>query len=96
MEAVIWPILLIALNMTLLIAHIENSVLKCSLFMILGFLLGNLFGYLLWVGKTGYLLSPDYETRGFILIKLGYYFLVTSLFFVCLTILSWLKNPSRY
>jgi hypothetical protein len=94
-DAVIWPALLVILNTELLATHIENSELKCSLFMLLGFLLGTISGYIIWGVNTGCLLKPDYETRAFIFIKLGYYFLVASLFFVGSIIISWLKNPSR-
>jgi hypothetical protein len=61
-DLIVLPMLLLALNVYLLVKTIEISYLKCFSFMLLGLLLGNLAGYIIWGISSKKLFNPDGET----------------------------------
>ena len=61
-DMIILPATLMILNITLYLNKIEPSFLKCCLLMLIGLLIGNLIGYIIWGFSTKNLLNPDAET----------------------------------
>lgn len=80
-DFLILPLSLIILNIYLIQSKAESSLLKCFAFMLVGLLLGNVVGYIIWGITSKMLMSPDPET---ILIsqKIAVYHIIVCVVFV--------------
>lgn len=61
-DFIIFPLFLIILNVYLIQSKTGSSLLKCFIFMLLGSLLGDAVGYVVWGITSRNLISPDAET----------------------------------
>lgn len=85
-DIVILPLLLIMLNGVILIVKIEESFVKCCIFMMLGLVLGDLVGYVVWGISSGNLLKPDEETLHIIKSLILYHLGVVAILFLLIQV----------
>ena len=76
------PGFLVILNLVLMLVGVEKSLLRCTVFMFLGFLLSLAVGYLRWGLTTDRLWSPDGPTVASMQVLAQFYLYVTIGFYV--------------
>ncbi len=83
-DFIILPLALIILNIYLIQSKIESSLLKCFVLMLIGLLLGNAVGYVVWGITSKNLLSPDAETlvisKGIVLYHIAVCFIFAGIY----------------
>lgn len=91
-DTILLPIILIILNISVFLNKIEVSILKLAIFMLLGLLLGNVVGYIIWGISSKHLFNPDAETQWINKALILYHICLVAIFLSVVYIVIFLRN----